>query len=186
MIKEMISMQWAGYSGGTIGEVLSQWEQAGVFSYLLPFLIIFALIFAILSQIKIFKGSRAINAVIALAVGLMALQFEFVPRFFAEVFPRMGVGLGIILVILILVGLFVDFDNNTFKYILLGIGLVIVIVVLINSGAAVGYDTGYWWQENWGTVIGIIVFLVIVGMIVFSSNSHNNPAPGVTVAPARP
>ena len=91
-----------GYYGGAIGDVLNQWEQAGFFSYVLPFLLIFALVFGILSSIQVFKENRAIDAIIALVVGLMALQFEMVPIFFAQVFPRLGVALSVILVILIL------------------------------------------------------------------------------------
>ncbi len=174
MIKGLIFMDWAGYSGTTIGDMLGKWEQAGIFSYILPFLVLFALIFGILNQIKLFKDNRAINAIIALAVGLMALQFEFVPRFFAEVFPRLGIGLAILLVILILVGLFIDPDKPGIMYTLLAIGLVIVVVVLINAGAASGYDTGYWWKENWDTILGIIIFLVIFGLIVFSGTKPSD------------
>lgn len=166
-------MEWASYDGSTIGELFASWEQTGIFTYILPFLLIFALIFGILNQIKLFKENRAINAVIALAVGLMALQFEFVPRFFSEVFPRLGIGLSIVLIILILVGLFVDPDKPGIMYTLLAVGLVVAIVVLINAGAAAGYDTGLWWKEYWSTILGVVVFLVLFGFIIFSGTKKN-------------
>jgi hypothetical protein len=184
MIKEMIFMQFGSYSGGDLGDILAGWEQAGVFSYALPFLVIFALVFGILNQIQLFKKNRAVNAIIALAVGLMALQFEFVPTFFAEVLPRMGVGLMVILVILILVGLFVDPEKSGIMWTLLGIGVVVAIVVLINAGAAVGWSTGYWWEDNWGTILGIIVFLVIIGLIIGSGAGSGGPKkPGKGYSP---
>src|SRR3989344_2042976 len=96
------------FSGGSIGNLLSQWEQLGVFSYVLPFLLLFSLIFGILSRANIFKENKGINATIALAVALMALQFNAVPRFFSDIFPRLGIGLSVILVGLILIGLFTD------------------------------------------------------------------------------
>ncbi len=52
MLGGLISLAWYG---GAIGDVLSSWEQAGFFSYLLPFLLIFALVFGILTQIQLFK-----------------------------------------------------------------------------------------------------------------------------------
>ena len=33
------------FQGGAIGNILNIWEQAGIFSYAIPFLLIFALVF---------------------------------------------------------------------------------------------------------------------------------------------
>ena len=77
----MMFLQSFGFYGGSIGNLLAQWEQIGMFSYILPFLLLFALIFGILSRIKIFDN-KSLNTVISLAVSLMALQYDYVPRFF--------------------------------------------------------------------------------------------------------
>lgn len=172
-----VVMAWSSFYGGTIGNVLAQWEQMGVFSYVLPFLIIFALVFAILNQIKLFNKNRGVNAVIALAVGFMSLQFDFVPRFFSEVFPRLGVGLAIILIILIMIGMFMDPEKSGLMIALMIIGFIIVIVVLINTAGSLGWMAGYWWEDNWGTILGIVVFLAIVGMIIFSTEKKENKSP---------
>jgi hypothetical protein len=169
MIKEALFMQWGSYGGGAIGELFDKWEDIGVFSYMLPFLIIFALVFGILSRIKMFGENRAINAVISLAVGLMALQFEFVPRFFSEVFPRLGIGLSVILVILILIGLFVDPEKPGFIYTLLVVAFIIALVVLINAGEVVGYDVGPWIRDNWGTALVIVVVAAVFLWIILST-----------------
>jgi len=163
-------MAWAGFDGGTIGNLLSKWEEVGVFAYVLPFLVIFSLIFGILGQMKIFKNNKAVNVIIALAVALMALQFEFVPRFFSEVFPRLGIGLAVLLIVLILLGLFMDPDKPGLIWTLLGVGVVIVIVVLLNTTGTLGWTAGYWWEDNWSTILGLIVFLVILGFIIFSNS----------------
>jgi len=102
MLDKILTLQTSGYYGGTFGGVLSYMEQAGFFAYILPFLLIFALVFGILTKTQIFKNNKAINGIIALVVGLLSLQFDFVPIFFSEIFPRMGVGLAIILALLIL------------------------------------------------------------------------------------
>ena len=77
---------FGGFYGGAIGNLLSVWEQAGVFSYILPFLLIFAVVFGILMQTKMFQQNRTINGIIALTVSLLSLQFAFVPVFFSEIF----------------------------------------------------------------------------------------------------
>jgi len=157
---------------GTIGSMLNVWEEAGFFSYLLPLLLIFALIFGILNQIKLFKDNKAINAIIALVVGFMALQFPMVPQFFSEIFPRLGIGLAIILVILILAGMFIDPEAGGIMYVLLGIGAVIVIIVLIQTAGALGWSSGYWWKENWPMVAGVVFILVVIAIIVGGSASR--------------
>lgn len=163
-----VFLAWSSFYGGTIGNVLAKWEEMGVFSYVLPFLMIFALVFAILNQIKLFKQNKGVNTIIALAVGFMSLQFDFVPRFFSEVFPRLGIGLAIILIILIMIGMFMDPKKAGLMISLMVVGIIIVIVVLLNTAGALGWVAGYWWEENWGTILGIIVVLVIIGMVIFS------------------
>jgi hypothetical protein len=170
MIEGVLMLVSQGFYGGAVGEMFSSWQQAGFFSYLLPFLLIFALVFGILSKMDIFSNNKAVNGIIALVIGFMSLQFELVPRFFSEIFPRLGVGLAIILIILILLGLFLDPGKSAINYTLLGVGAVIVIVILIQTAGAVGWSSGYWWSQNWPMVAGAIFILVLVGIIVGSSS----------------
>lgn len=171
-----VMLQVSGFSN-LFGNLLATWQQAGLFQYVFPFLLIFALVFGILTKIKIFQENKAINAIIALVVGLMSLQFSFVSDFFSQLFPRVGVGLAIILVILIVVGLFVDPSSNMINYILLGIGVIIVIVVLVQSAGATGWSSGSWWTENWPTIAGIVVIVAILGIVVGTSSGKNKTVP---------
>jgi hypothetical protein len=169
-------LQTAGaFPSGFIGDLLTKWEAAGFFSYLLPFLLIFALVFGILTKVNVFKDNKVVNGIISLAVALMSLQFSFVPDFFAQVFPRLGVGLAVILGILILVGLFVDTKSNAINYVLLGIGIITFGMVLIQSAGAVGWQSGQWWQDNWQTVIGGIFLVILVAVIIGSAGGPKGP-----------
>jgi hypothetical protein len=184
---------YSGLGGGAIGDLLARWEQAGVFSYVLPFLLIFALVFGILSKMNIFGDkSKGINAIIALAVGLMALQFNFVGNFFSEIFPRLGMGLSIVLAIIILVGLFAPLEDSEGKptiasMVLLVISILIAIFIVFQSYDAFGWYTGYgfnyWIHDNWPTVIGIIVFIgAIIAIIAFGGRKSE---PGYAIVPKR-
>ena len=107
----------------TIADILNQWNELGVFNYILPFLIIFAVVYSILNKSKILgnpseagSSAAAANVIVALAIGLISLWFDIVPRFFAALMPGLGVGLSIILAVTILMGFFVTFDNNLWLF----------------------------------------------------------------------
>ena len=146
-----------GFSGGDIGNFLLQLEQLGFFSYLLPFLVIFALVFGILSRINIFEDNKAINGIISLSVGLMALQFGIVSNFFSELFPRFGIGLIIILVFLIFLGMFMDPEGKGMNYVMLGIGSIIVFVILVESAIFSGTSFGFFISQYARLITGIII-----------------------------
>ena len=169
MFESLLSFQVGGFYGGTVGNLLSYLEQAGVFSYVLPFLLIFAIVFGILMKIEVFGENKALNAVIAFVIGLLALQFELVPIFFSEIFPRVGVALSILLVLIILLGLFFDSKKNkVINYLLLAVGVIIFITVLIKTSGYLGWYSGYWWYAHWPEVFGAIVFIIIFGAIIGS------------------
>ncbi len=181
MISETFLAFYSSVGGGAIGNMLFQWEQAGVFSYVLPFLLIFALVFGILSKINIFGGKngnegKGINIVIALAVGFLALQFNFVSIFFSEIFPRLGIGLSIVLVVLILLGLFINPKNKGWMGGMTAIALLIAVVVVFSSLDSYSWYTGsgigYWLGYNWATIVGVLVFLGLLITIIVGSKSQ--------------
>ena len=166
MLEKLLTFQYYGfYEGGALGSFLDRLSQAGFFSYLLPFLLIFALVYGILLRLDFFKENKAVNGIIALAVGLMALQFDFVPIFFSEIFPRVGIGLAIMLAILILIGLFAP-KANWIIYTLFGISALIILVILIQTAGYFGSGVWYWLSYNWTWIAGLIFIIVLVAIIV--------------------
>jgi len=177
MLSSLINFQFGGFYGGSFGNLLLYWEQIGVFSYVLPFLLIFAIVFGILSKIKVFGDNRGLNAVIALVVGLLALQYDIVPIFFSEIFPRLGVALSILLSLIILVGLFFSSkDNKVINYILLAVAVIIFLAVLIKTTGALGFYSAYWWYANWLSILsGIIVIGIIIAVIASVGSGKKAP-----------
>jgi hypothetical protein len=155
----------------TITDVLNNWDMYGVFSYVLPFLIIFAVVFGILQKSKIFgdRDVKGINAVLAIAIGLTSLQFDFVSTFFAVIFPRFGVGIAVLLVALILLGLFItDVDKTKGFGGLKGLAWIIIGLVVFWGLSewnfwGDSFQIGFWLQDYFWAVV---VLALIVGGIV--------------------
>jgi len=167
----------------SIYEVLNQWEYSGVFDILLPFLLIFVLIFGVLSTTKILGGNRGINLVISLVIGLMALRLDFVSVFFAELFPRFAVGLVSLIVIVILVGFFIPKEGVKGWFIGFAVaGAVIGLIVLFLTFNSPSFDffSGFFWQQNTGWIIFAIIAIILI-IAIFVSSAPKSEEKGITI-----
>lgn len=154
----------------TITDALNAMNDFGVFSYVIPFLLIFAVVYAVLDKTKILGPNNRIMAVISVAIGLLALQFDIVSVFFSVIFPRFGIGLSIFLVILILLGFFFqDFELETkLSWIGWVTGIGVVIWALSSWDDWTGYSGfGGWFSEYiWALLIlgGLIAIIITFSM----------------------
>jgi hypothetical protein len=152
----------------TITDVLNIWNDIGVFSYVIPFLLIFAVVFAILKKTGILggDGDKGILAIISAAIGLLALQFDLVSEFYAVIFPRFGIGLSIFLVLIIMIGFFFPGADQTKIGKLTVIGIVVGIGVVLWSlgswGDWISYGFSGWLGEN---IWAIVILTAVVGAI---------------------
>ena len=159
--------------GFNITDGMNALNEMGVFSYVIPFLLIFAIVFAILDKTKLLSrddnDNKGITAIIAVAVGLLALQFDIVSTFFATIFPRLGVGISIFLCFIILVGFFLPAPQAGKGLGGQWIGWVIfagVIIWSLSSWLSFSGSSGFggWFSEYiWAIVVlGVVVALIIL------------------------
>jgi general stress protein CsbA len=166
MINNIINLaSYYGFDYTQTGTALQKLADVGLFSYGLPFLLIFALLYGIISALKIFKDNNAISGIISLSAALMALQFDFVPRFFEQIFPRLGIGLVVILIVIILLGFFGPLES-WMNYVYLAIGGVVLITILITTSNQLGYygEFGWWLKENW-----LLLVILLIGTILIAT-----------------
>lgn len=150
----------------TIADIMSQWQAVGVFDYILPFLLIFSVVFGILTSTNVIGKDKGVHIIVSIVIGLLALRLGFVQLFFMELFPRLGVGLAVILALMILTGLFVHTEEA--KYWMWGIAAVAVvawIIIIVGTSQSVG------WLGLYGGALGdyaglIIGAILLVGVIV--------------------
>ena len=170
---------YGAFGGGAFGNMFASLQQSGFFDYVLPFLLIFAIVFAVLSKAKIFGDNKAISAIISLAVSLMSLQFRLVSTFFEQIFPQLGIGLVIILLAVILLKVFSkDVDSGTSKavdWIIFIVAAIVFVVIVFNSLniSLFGFGGGFFYNVPWGSIIiGIVVIAAIVVIVKSTGNKQ--------------
>jgi len=153
-----------------IGYILSQWEAAGIFEFVFPFLLAFALVFGVLQKINLFgNSSKKLNIVVGFVVGLMAIRFPFVRDIFGDFVARGAVGVLILIMMLILISMFLSEDpaNGVRKGWYIGfsvVGAVIFIVILVQSFERYGGYSfgGYFGGDLIGWIVGAVLLIGII------------------------
>ena len=168
----MFEVFLASLGGYDFASLLNQLDQMGFFKYILPFLLIFAVVYAILTKIDLFKDNKGASILVAFAIGLLALQLDFVSEFFQTVFPKFGIGLSILLIALILGGSFIPPDKDgkkaIFGWIMTSIGGIIFLIIVILSFSSWPYANIWWDQYGALVVVAIVVIIAMVMVMVMT------------------
>lgn len=155
------------------GDLLNKLESMGFFAYVLPFLVLFAMIYAVLIRINIFTENKGAAVLIAMAMGLLALQLGQVPAFFQAMSPVLAIALSLVLAALILAGAFIT-DEKAFKWIFFGIGAVAFIAVLISSLSSYQSISSDWWGQYGAIAVVFFFIIAAVVLIIVSSKVFYN------------
>lgn len=153
---------------------------------ILPFLLVFTLIFAILEKTKILgDGKRQIDAIVALVIGLIFVAFGTATDIVVRMIPILGIALVVILVFMILLGSL--FQPGQFKiegWLKIVIGVLIAIVVaatvLILTGG-LDFIINFIYGDNTGILINGFLIAVIIGailLVVFGGKGNSGSSSG--------
>ena len=148
-----------------IGRLMGTMEQMGFFYFVIPFLIIFAIVFAVLEKSKWLGDNKPVQVIISVGVGLLTIRVPILQDFFENIFPKMGIGLAILLVFLIIMGFFVKFDEskNSFMW----VGFVVVALVLLWTAVDFGFlGGGYGYRGFWEILNQQWPALVLAGLAI--------------------
>jgi len=154
--------------GATITDILNQWADYGVFAYVLPFLMIFAVVFGVLNKTGLLGDNKGVQATISIVIGLLSLQFDYVPNFFASIFPYAGIGIAILLVAIILMGLLSKRSGAALDWILFSVGAITFLTILYVAWEdSFLVQGGFFSREIWNMVwtlvaIGTVIAITMV------------------------
>ena len=138
---------------------------------LLPFLLVFVVVFAILQKSKVLgEGKSQIDAIVALVVGLLLIGVPGPRNIIVGIMPWMAVGIAVILVFLILYG-FVAGDLSkapNWMKALFGIlaGLFTLAVVLCISGLGNIISGWFSWSGSSDIWMNVLMIALIIGAVV--------------------
>lgn len=160
----------------TVQSVLNSWAETGIFKYVLPFLLVFALVFGILTKTVILGDNKAVHAIIAAALGLMSLVGDYFPNFLEKFAPNVATGISVLLAAIILLGLFIpklkDDKVHWITYVLFGIGAIALIFILGDTFSGYsGVGNNIW--DDYGPALITLLILggIIAGIIAAAKKS---------------
>ncbi|MBU4502559.1 MAG: hypothetical protein KKA79_08225 [Nanoarchaeota archaeon] len=109
---------------------IEQLESMGFYEIVLPFLLVFTLVFAVLEKAKLFgAASRKFNAIIALVVGLLIVRQGTIVEFINIYLPNVSAVIIVFLGFLIIMGLF-GVGHSAFK----GAFMFFLVVLAVGGG----------------------------------------------------
>lgn len=174
-------------------------KSAGIYNYVFPFILVYAIVFTILrsAPIKVFQNNKATQVIIAFIFAMFSVAFpinesgQTIGYLLSKLFPGVtAFTMGILALYIILAMLGVDLmkffgdkdENNAWiKYILGGLGLFVVIFY---------YGSGFgWWGENDSGVLDwligsngllqdpLLYILIIFGALLWWIGSEDGSVP---------
>jgi hypothetical protein len=148
----------------------------------LPFLLVFTIVFAILQKSEILgKGKKQVDALTALAVGLIVVAFGNYVQIINQMSAFLGVALVIILVFLILTGAFypqADFKLEKWtKMVAMGLVFIAVVIAVLVYTGAWNYLTSLVSGDSNSIVVNVVFVVILIGAVaavIFSSEKSGS------------
>ena len=158
-------------------EAMEFLKDFGFFDIVLPFLLIFAITFAVLEKTEIFgKDKKNINSMIAFVIGLLFVTVPKVVTVVQEALPNIGIMLVVLMSFMMLVGFFVVQSDKGEHFFEKQVFLKWLFIIFVLVGVSIIFmDAIGWWEDIWegggdfwSSTAGVtILFLaIIVGAIL--------------------
>jgi len=143
--------------------------------YILPFVLVFTLIFAILQKTQILgEDKKQIDSLVGLVVGLILIAFPFSRMIVVELMPFLAVSIVVLFVFMLIFAFVMGKKGDIFegqewlKWVLVIVGgLALITVFLMIAG---------WWDGVWGWLfhresssqiwVNVLLLAVLIGAVV--------------------
>jgi len=172
------------YGGGDLYNIIGQAQEIGIYDVILPFLLVFTIVFAVLQKTKIFgEDKKNINFVVALVLALLFLQNNYLIFVLQRFLPNISLFLIIFLMFLLVLGVFlgpqtgVSGTATTFAFI---VSVITVLVAVSTDLMPYGFGSNifdWWYNIDPGTrtlIWVIIIFAVVIALVTHEKKSEGN------------
>lgn len=174
-----------------IANLASYFEAYGVMDFLLPFILVFTIIFAVLAKMPLFSEHKNFRVVIALVLGLLFViphltgsysSFGYDPvQVINESLPSISLVAVAAIMLLLLLGIFGKGVSQAASPIIAVVAITFVVYIF---GASLNfwrgpYDVFYWWGTE--TTELIIIILVFGLIVMFITKEPGSGGAGDTV-----
>ena len=150
----------------------------GVYDVLLPFLLVFAIIFAILEKTKILGSEKTnINAVVAVVVGLLLVVQKGIVELINLFLPRISLIIVVVLMGLLIVSMIAGKEFTGLKGGALGIAIIVVIIAVVLALTTPPTGYGLWLtpadkQALLSLGIPLLVLFLVIGVVTSGSKKE--------------
>lgn len=143
-------------------------------NYILPFVLVWTLIFAILEKTNLLgEGKRQVNAIIGLVVGLILIAFEYPRAIVIDLMPFLAVAAVVLLVFMLLYG-FISGGEKVELHPSIKWPLIIILILAVVSAFLI--FAGWWdlvyeflFHNETGIQIVInILIIVVIAVAIFA------------------
>ena len=160
---------------GGFSTLATYFESYGVMDFLLPFLLVFTIVYAVMRKTELFGDHKNTHAIIALVLGLIFVVPHITGNYplgydpvqvMNETLPSISLVAVAAVMLLLLMGIFgTDFSKSAAPF----IAVIAIIFVAYIFGASLGlwrgpYDIFQWWSSG---VTELIVVILIFGIVVW-------------------
>lgn len=160
------------------GWMLSWFEGMGGFDVILPFLLVFTLLFALMEKVKLFgEKRRNIHVIVALIAAAFVVAQPDVVYLIRGFIPSVSMWILIILMGLLVMGMFGLTGDTKWSW---GIAVIIAVVVILWSLSAA--TNAYYWpfynlltEQDIAWLIAIGVFILVIWLIVKEPGNKDRP-----------
>lgn len=153
------------------GWMFSWFESVGGFDVILPFLLVFTLVFALMEKVKLFGDRKKnVHVIVAFVAAAFVVAQPDIVLLIQGFIPRVSMFILVLLMGLLIMGMF-GLKGEKFEGWPLGIAIVVAIVVIIWSLSAA--TSAYYWpfydiltSQDIAWLIAIGVFILVMWLIV--------------------
>ncbi|MEK6856808.1 MAG: hypothetical protein AABX49_02215 [Nanoarchaeota archaeon] len=156
-------------------DIVESFSDVGGFDVILPFILVFAVTFAVLRKIKLFGENKNVDAIVSLILAAFLVSSTTIVNVLTGFLPRVSMIVLVLLMLILVVGIFSGGSEWGGGWLFVG-AIIAILSVLWALGAAAEWDVplvGEITEQDVGTLIVVGVFVLVIWLIVREPNDKN-------------